>query len=141
MADEKIAVAQIVEELSGNVLLAVFPMLLGAGEGVELEAVKLDDPIFLVETMDLRIKEGVWRVLGNCEVSSEIPAPSYKVWVEPPGEYRRQNILGKVGEVLSPEQAATLRLQKSFSPAVIETALRGLHGFGPWRAAFDELAL
>jgi hypothetical protein len=29
VADEKIAVAQIVEELRGNVLLAVFPMLLG----------------------------------------------------------------------------------------------------------------
>jgi hypothetical protein len=46
---------------------------LDAGEAVELEAVKLDDPVFLVETMDLRIREGVWRVLGNREISSEIP--------------------------------------------------------------------
>ncbi|MBT2390612.1 hypothetical protein J7E87_14520 [Streptomyces sp. ISL-1] len=139
MGDENIAVAQIVEKSRGNVLLAVFSALLGAGDAVEVEKLKLDDPIFLAETMDLRLKEGVWRVLGNREISSAIPVPAYKVWVEPPGEYRRQDIHGKVGEVISPEEAATLKLQKSFSPAVIETALRGLHGLGPWRAAFDEL--
>lgn len=141
VGDDNIAVAQIVEKLRGNILLAVFPVLLGVGDVVEVEALKLDDPIFLVETMDLRIKEGVWRVLGNREVSSSIPVPDYKVWVEPPGEYRRQDIHGKVGKAISSEEAAALKLQKSFSPAVIETALRGLHGFGPWRAAFDELAI
>ncbi|MFD7231323.1 hypothetical protein [Streptomyces sp. NPDC059881] len=141
VGDENIAVAQIVEKLRGNVLLAVFPELLGAGAAVEVDALKLDDPIFLVETMDLRIKEGTWRVMGNREISPEIPVPGYKVWVEPPGEYRRQDIQGKVGEVISSEEAATLKVQKSFSPAVVETALRGLHGLGPWRAAFDELTI
>lgn len=141
VGDENLAVAQIVEKSRGNILLAVFPTLLGVGDAVEVEALKIDDPIFLAETMDLRIKEGVWRVLGNREISSAIPAPDYKVWVEPPGEYRRQDIHGKVGEVTSPEEAATLKLQKSFSPAVIEAALRGLHGFSLWCAAFDELAI
>ncbi|MFF8277357.1 hypothetical protein ACF05T_14790 [Streptomyces lateritius] len=141
VGDEHVALAQIVEKLSGNILVAVFPELLGAGESVEVATAKLDEPVFLAETMDLRIKEGVWRVLGNREVSPAIPVPGYKVWVEPPGEYRRQDIHGTVGEPISAEEAETLKRHKSYSPAVIETALRGLHGFGPWRAVFDELAV
>ncbi|MFJ8585983.1 hypothetical protein ACIRD2_15160 [Streptomyces sp. NPDC093595] len=142
VGEENVALGQIVEKLrGGNVLLAVFSELLKTSDTVEVEKQRLDDPVFLVETMDLRIKEGAWRVAGNREVSSVIPSPVYKVWVEPPGEFRTQDIHGTVGGPVGADEAAKLKLQKSFSPAVVETALRALHGFSPWRSAFDELAI
>ncbi|MCH5674932.1 hypothetical protein [Streptomyces gilvus] len=141
VTDEKNALAQVVEKLHGNVLLAVFSGLLDADEVCDVNSFAFDDPIFLMETMDLRIKDGVWRILGHREVSGDIPIPEYKVWVEPPGEYRIQDIHGNIGDSLTSERAEKMRLQKSFSPAVVETALRGFHGMGPWRPFFDELTL
>ncbi|MGW3310528.1 Imm26 family immunity protein [Streptomyces sp. NPDC001073] len=141
VADEKNATAQVVEKLRGNVLLAVFSDLLDADDIGDPELLELDDPIFLVETMDLRIKDGTWPILGNRKVSERIKIPEYKVWVEPPGEYRTQDIHGNVGRSISSEQASGMKLQKSFSPAAVEAALRGFHGLGPWRQAFDELVV
>jgi hypothetical protein len=140
VTDKKIALAQVVEKLRGNILLAVFSELLDADDSRGVESFELDEPIFLLETMDLRIKDGTWSVMGNREVAKGISVPEFKVWVEPPGEYRVQDIHGNVGVSISPERASGMKLQKSFSPAVVEAALRGFHGLGPWRQAFDELA-
>lgn len=141
VTDEKYALAQVVEKLHGNVLIAVFSDLLDVDEPCEVGSFELDEPIFLVETMDLRIADGVWSIFGNREVSESILVPTYRVWVEPPGEYRTQDVHGNVGAVIPSGQVNEMRLQKSFSPAVIEAALRGFHGLGPWRHAFDELAV
>lgn len=139
VTDGKTAVAQVVEKLRGNVLLAVFPQLLDATERRDVDSLDLSEAIFLVETMDQRIKDGAWRVLGNREIAASIQAPTYKVWVEPPGEYREQDVHGRVGPPIPAERAEGMRRQKSFSPAAVEVALRGLHGLGPWHTAFDEL--
>lgn len=141
VTDESVALAQVVEVLHGNVLIAVFSELLDAGDVRDGVSLELGDPVFLVETMDVRIKGGVWPVLGNRRLVDGIPTLWYKVWVEPPGEYRIQDIRGNLGESISSERANGMKLQKSFSPAVVEAALRGFHGLGPWRPVFDELAL
>ncbi|MGW6206891.1 hypothetical protein ACWF9B_25025 [Streptomyces sp. NPDC055089] len=140
VAGQEIALAQVIEKLGGNVLLVVFPDLLSAEDSRVVESIELDTPIFLVETMDIRIKDGTWPVVGNRKLVDGIPDLQYKVWVEPPGEYRTQDVRGNVGGSISPEQASKMKLHKSFSPAVVESALRGFHGYGPWNRAFDDLA-
>ncbi|MFF4010640.1 Imm26 family immunity protein [Streptomyces sp. NPDC001717] len=140
VTDEKICFAQVVEKLRGNVLLAVFSELLNVDDSRDVESLELDEPIFLLETMDLRITDGIWPITGNREVPKGIKAPEYKVWVDPPGGYRIQDIHGNLGAEISPERAGGMKLHKSFSPAVVEAAIRGFHGLGPWRPAFDELA-
>jgi hypothetical protein len=135
----KFAVAQIVATMAPAVLLAVFSELYDHAE-VGLATLDLDDPIFLAPTVDLYIEQGRWRRLGTRAVSRSISLPSYKVWVEPPGEYRRQDIHGNLGEVLSPAEVRTLPNHVSYSPAAIEAGLQGLHGFGPWYPAFEGLA-
>ncbi|MFJ6568004.1 hypothetical protein ACIQNU_11300 [Streptomyces sp. NPDC091292] len=136
-----VAPAQIIEKLRGNVLLSVFSELFDDGASCDVSQLELKDPIFLAETMDMRIKDGTWCVIGNSEVSESIPELMYKVWVEPPGEYRIQDVRGNLGPPISPEQAGKMMLQKSFSPAAIEAALRGYHNLGPWHQAFDELTV
>ncbi|MET9153772.1 hypothetical protein [Streptomyces griseoflavus] len=139
--DQQYSFAQIVEDLPhGNVLLAVFSELVPDGRVREVANLELEEPVFLLETMDLRIKDGTWSIVGNLEVSKCIATPVYKVWVDPPGEFRMQDVRGNVGVPISPERASGMKFQKSFSPAVVEAALRGLHGLGPWRSAFEELA-
>ncbi|MCG5213091.1 immunity 26/phosphotriesterase HocA family protein [Streptosporangium sp. KLBMP 9127] len=139
MTDEKIALAQVVEKMDGDVLLAVFSELLDADGSCDIKSLELDEPLFLAETMDIRITDGVWPIIGNREVFKGITAPEYKVWVVPPGEYRITDIRGNLGASISPEQASGMKNQKSYSPAVFEAALRGFHGLGPWHKVFDEL--
>ncbi|MFE9437475.1 hypothetical protein ACFYO2_00420 [Streptomyces sp. NPDC006602] len=141
VAEGRIALAQVIEKLRGNVLLAVFSELLDADGSCDVASLELDEPIFLAETMDLRIKDNTWPIVGNRDISRSITIPTYKVWVEPPGEYRVQDVHGNVGVAISPERASGMKPHKSFSPAVIETALRGFHGHGPWRRAFDDLTV
>jgi hypothetical protein len=137
VTDAGVAPAQILEKLGGNVLLAIFGELVTPGQTIALES-----PIFVAETMDLRIKEGAWPIVGNQDVSPAIPVPEYKVWVEPPGEFRVQGIRGEVGNrALPPEVADRMKRHKSFSPALIEAALRAFHGNGKWLPAFDDLAV
>ncbi|WP_327171489.1 immunity 26/phosphotriesterase HocA family protein [Streptomyces sp. NBC_01336] len=138
---QEIALAQVIEKLGGNVLLAVFSDLLNVEESRDIESIELDTPIFLVETMDIRIKDGAWPVVGNRQLVGGIPDLEYKVWVEPPGEYRIQDVRGNVGVSISSERASKMKLHKSFSPAVVESALRGFHGYGPWNQAFDDLTI
>ncbi len=76
VTEGRIAMAQIVEKLGGNVLLTVFPELLDADAVGDLASVGLDEPIFLVETMDQRIRDRVWRVTGNREVPGTSRCPS-----------------------------------------------------------------
>ncbi|MFE3021511.1 Imm26 family immunity protein [Streptomyces sp. NPDC059256] len=140
VTDEKIVLGQVIEKMRGNFLLAVFPDLLDANSSFDIESLELDEPLFLLETMDIRIKDGIWPIIGNRELANRIPTPEYKVWVEPPGEYRIQYADGRLGVSISPERASVMKLHKSYSPAVVEAALRGFHGFGPWRKTFDELA-
>lgn len=141
VTEGRIAVAQIVEKLSGNVLLVVYPELLDVAAPGDLASVELDEPIFLVETMDQRIRDRVWLVVGNREVPRDIEVPVYKVWVEPPGEYRVQHVDGTVGAPVSPERASRMKLHRSYSPAIVEAALRGFHGHGPWHRTYDELTV
>ncbi|WP_215454420.1 hypothetical protein [Streptomyces sp. ATCC 21386] len=139
VVEGRIALAQVVETLRGNVLLAVFSELLDADGPRDVASLELGEPVLLVETMDLRIKDRTWQIAGNQEISKDVSIPTYKVWVEPPGEYRTQDVHGNVGDRIPPERASGMKHQKSFSPAVVESALRGFHGHGPWVPAFDEL--
>jgi hypothetical protein len=139
VAGDQVAVAQVIEPLKGNVLVAVHPDLFDAERVKQAESLALDEPVLLAETMDLRIKDGTWPVVGHREVPAGITAPTFKVWVEPPGEFRAEDVHGTVGEPLSPGDAERLRLHTSYSPALIEHAIRAYHGHGPWLDAFDEL--
>jgi hypothetical protein len=114
-------------------------VILQALDAELLDKISLEEPVLLVETMDQRIRTGAWPVLGKRVVAPSIVAPLYKVWVDPPGEFRTQDVKGNVGVVVSPEQASGMKHQKSFSPAVVEAAVLGLHGLGPWHPVYDEL--
>ncbi|WP_306319993.1 MULTISPECIES: Imm26 family immunity protein [unclassified Streptomyces] len=133
------AVAQVVEKMRGMVLLAVFPELYDADAALDVGTLGLDEPIFLVETMDQRLKKGEWPVIGNREVSPGIRVPVYKVWVEPPGEFRTQDIHGNVGDTITAARAEELKRPTSFTNTAVEEAIRGMHGLAPWYEAFEKM--
>ena len=140
MVDGRIALGQVIAPLGSNFLVAIQQDLTQVDEP-DLLAARLESAAIFAETMDFKVREGAWPLLGWREVPFYIRLPEHKVWVEPPGEYRMQSIDGTVGSVaISPEVALKMRRQKSYAPAFIEAALQGLHGHRPWLTTFDEIA-
>ncbi|WP_148217333.1 hypothetical protein [Salinispora tropica] len=141
VADGQVALGQVIVPLASNFLAAIHRDLIRADE-TDVLAARLDTPVIFAETMDFKIREGVWPILGSRGIPGSIRLPNYTVWVEPPGEYRIQSIDGTVGSsAISAETAGEMRHQKSYAPAFIEAALQALHGFRPWVSAFDEIIL
>jgi hypothetical protein len=41
----------------------------------------------------------------------------------------------------TPDDRATLRTRKSYSPAAVEDAIRGLYGLAEWRPAYNAMTV
>lgn len=125
----------------GNVLVAVYPELAESVEAVDLGRLSSSRPVLLVETMDLRLKDGTWRLAGNWTPPAELSIPVYKTQVEPGGDFFEQHVDGSIGRRLAADEAARLKKQKSFSPVLVEKAAQAFQGVEPWLPAFDEIRI
>jgi hypothetical protein len=132
-----VALGQVVRRIHGNLLLSVFRETAAATQGPALDGVDLEKPALLFETMDLYARRGEWRVVGNLPVPDGLVLPVFKVPVG--GEYRIHDVFGNIGRVATPEEAATLRNHRSYSPAMAEAAVRALNGREAWAAHFDDM--
>jgi len=141
ITSDRAAIGQVVKKLSKNILLAVFDSPHESKEEIDVDKLDIDTPIFLSETMDASIENGSWRIAGNRQVSPHIPIPLYKVPVGPQGECYLQDVHGQIGRQLTTKEAQLLRQPKSFSPAIIEGAVRAFYGYEPWLPLYEELAL
>lgn len=140
VADGAFALGRVVvKSRGGNVLVAIYSDLAESQEAADPGRLSISRPVFLVETMDLRIKDGDWRVVGNWTPPTELPAPVYKTQFEPGGDFFEQHIDGSIGRRLTADEAARLKTQKSFSPALVERAVRAFQGAEPWLPVFDEI--
>lgn len=140
-APGKSAIAQVVHVSRTNLLIAVHADLVDGDPASTWAAMDLDQPIFLVETMDQRVRAGTWAVFGHAAVPASVTVPTFKTWVEPPGAFYRQDVDGTMLEQLTAEDARGLRTQKSYSPNLVESAVRGFHDLAPWNAVFDEFTV
>jgi hypothetical protein len=138
---ERATIGQVVKKLSMNILLGVFDSLYESKEEIDIRELDIDTPIFLAETMDTSIEDGVWRIVGNRQVSPHIPIPVYKIPVGLQGEYHLQDVYGQIIRRLTEKEARLLRSPKSYSPALVEGAVRAFYGYEPWLPLYEELAL
>ncbi|MFI6907880.1 hypothetical protein ACIBKY_41910 [Nonomuraea sp. NPDC050394] len=137
---DRAATGQVVKTLQGNIILGVFDSPHGMREAVDVAELDLDIPIFLAETMDSAIETGTWRIVGSRSVSPNIIIPVYKVPVGLQGDYYLQDVYGNIGQRLSPNEARLLKHPRSYSPALIEGAIRAFYGHEPWLPLYDEIA-
>jgi hypothetical protein len=140
VSDGTPAVGRVILKMrGGNILVAVYPGHSEIVESADLERLSTSRPVFTVETMDLFIKNGRWAVLGKWAPVVESPIPVYKTQFEPGGPFFEQRIDGSIGGQLADEEAIHLKRQKSFSPALVEKAVRAFQGLEPWIPVFDEM--
>lgn len=139
LAELRTCVCQVVRVMGSSFLLATFPTYLDSSTVPDLDEIELTNPVFLIETMNESVESERWRVIGNRIPSSNLPIPAFKVQVGLGGDYYIQNFRGEVGRKATSEEAQRLRPHKSFSPGLVEAALRAEQKFDVWLSAYDEM--
>lgn len=93
--------------------------------------------IFFINTMDMYIENGNWAIIGNAKVPKDLKFPKYIV--ETLSGYKvvshTDEILGKANE----SQIRDLKFFTSYSPIVLEDAVKAKYGNGEWYAELDNL--
>jgi len=93
--------------------------------------------IFLIQTVDSRIEDGIWEVIGNTSIPS-INFPIYKVETED-----WYMLVGHNGEVIkenpSPSEIEKVMELVSWSPVSLEKAVKARFITGEWDSYYDDL--
>lgn len=93
---------------------------------------------FAALTLDAKFYHGDWQIVGNRRDNlSQLPQPWFKVRISgvPHIEARDRS----VSRPATPEEAALLRNRTVSSPAVIDGALKALHGLEEWNPHYEKL--
>lgn len=93
--------------------------------------------LFFIQTVDTEIEDGNWIVIGNANIPNNIIFPKYIT--ETLEGYEVLSHEGKVIGVADENQISTLKYLTSYSPRVLEDAVKARYGNGKWYLALDDL--
>lgn len=111
-----------------------------SGTELTLDEIVSKDIIVLAHSMDVKITSGLWKVIGNREVSNDMPIPLFRV------EHAQQGwlLMDHEGNILrraKPEDLKDAKRKKAFSPAALEYALKAYCGLVEYREFCNELLI
>ncbi|MFB8377829.1 Imm26 family immunity protein [Paenibacillus taichungensis] len=93
--------------------------------------------IFLIQTVNSRIEDGIWNVIGNGPISS-MTFPLYKVETED-GHMLVDHKGDVVNEDPSASEIENVAELESWSPVSLEKAVNARFVTGEWDSYYDEL--
>ena len=130
-------IGQIAGDWKGELYIVVYEAAFN-GEQVDPDKVLTEKPLLAALSMDAKIRNGDWRVIGNLTTNlASIPQPVFKIW-EGGKEYLESRDR-KMTRPASRTEAEASKLRTVVSPIRLENALKAHHGVGEWTAKFDEL--
>jgi hypothetical protein len=135
LAEDTYGYGQVVSEGKTSDCLIAFD--LHSYECPSLDEITSKDIIFFIQTVNSRLEDGLWDIIGNATVP-EISFPKYKEETE--HGFKLINYLGETIN-LNPTQnelEGAIRL-KSRSPVTLENALKAKYITGKWDPYYNDL--
>ncbi|WP_018130073.1 Imm26 family immunity protein [Effusibacillus pohliae] len=93
--------------------------------------------VFLVESVDVKIEDGDWEIIGNFSIPKDIRFPEFLV--ETLDGYMVIDYKGRTLRPASEYEIKNLSSKKSYSPVVIEDAVKAKFAFTEWYPYLDNL--
>ncbi len=93
--------------------------------------------IFFIHTVDTEIEDGIWSVIGNTNIPKNITFPKYIT--ETLEGFEVLSHKGKVLGIANKNQISSLKHLTSYSPKVLEDAVKARYGDGEWYSELDKL--
>ncbi len=138
ISDSTMGIGQIADVLTQELYLVVFKETWSAANPPVAADVANCTPLFSSLSLDAKIWNGDWKVLGNCnENLGTIAIPMYKVNIS--GRMYLESYRGEGRRAATEDELRRLRYRKTVAPVRLEKALKATHGYGEWHTAFDEL--
>lgn len=102
---------------------------------VEIVANKI---VFLIQTVNSRIEDGIWEVVGNAPIPNNIIFPLYKERTK--DGFRIVNHSGiLIKEVATETEVENLKVLVSKSPISLEKAIKAMYVTGEWELYYNDL--
>jgi hypothetical protein len=135
--DYKLGIGQIAGNWKGELYIIVYDAV-HATEDVDPTSVASEKPLFAALSLDAKIHNGDWRIIGNVTGKlAHIPQPVFKV--NQGGQVFLESRDRSITRPASPSEAKTLRFRTVVAPIRLENALKALKGGADWNPKFDEL--
>jgi hypothetical protein len=136
--EEMIGFGQVLRKPRYRIYIVVFEELCHMGGIPKVEEIVKFAPLLLGVTLDGRLYNDIWKVVGNYKKNiSGFPLPYYKLGT-PPETY----LVNHKGERLrkaKPLEVEALSYETTLSPIYFDDALKAWHKILPWQEAFDEI--
>lgn len=130
-------IGQIAGDWKGELYVVIFDAVYD-GENVDPNSVNSATPLFAALSLDAKIHNGDWRIIGNVTENLDgIPQPVFKVNQD--GEVFLESRDRSATRQASSEEAESLRLRTVVAPVRLEKALKAYNGVGDWSIRYDDL--
>lgn len=128
------ACGQLVSAWNDELYVAIF------GEKVEAQveprSVISQEPIFLTLTLDAKLSNGDWPIIGNVQENlARFPQPAFKV--RQSGLVYVESRDRTISRPAAPKEVEILKYRTVSSPAVIQKAVQAYVGIGEWSSNYD----
>ncbi|TMD83116.1 MAG: hypothetical protein E6I78_13190 [Chloroflexi bacterium] len=138
--ESQVGYGQVAAQRLQSYLMAIFKTAYRRGQRPELSRITADDIAFLGESLDAKIWNGDWVIVGNLPPDrSRIPLPTYKVTVGDINSWFVESYDGSRRRPATPNELNVLELRTVVAPIRLEKALQALHGARPWEPTFRQL--
>lgn len=135
--DSKFGIGQIAGDWKGELYIVIYDVVRRLGE-VDPTSVSSERPLFAALSLDAKIHNGDWRIIGNVtENLDRVPQPVFKVNQD--GQVFVESRDRSITRPASHSEAEALRLRTVVAPIRLENALKAAQGIGEWNPKFDEL--
>ncbi|GAA0564068.1 Imm26 family immunity protein [Rhizomicrobium electricum] len=133
----KLGIGQIIADWRGELYIVIFDAVRPSGT-VDPQSVVTETPLFAALSLDAKIYNGDWHVIGNvCSNLKSFAQPVFKV--NQGGQTFLESRDRSVLRPASHAEAQTLRFRTVVAPVRLEKALKANFGQGNWSEKFDEL--
>jgi hypothetical protein len=108
-------------------LMVIYSAVADNDQHPSLEQIVRSEPLFIANSMDGKIWNGDWQIVGNIAPDlSRFPLPTYKVAIE--GRMYAESFEGSHRRVARPSEVSNLPLRSCYTPQILEDALRDHFG-------------
>ncbi|HEX8277931.1 MAG TPA: Imm26 family immunity protein [Segetibacter sp.] len=132
----RVSYGQVAENKSGVLRIITFNRIFTIRDNPTIEEILDAEIVLLTDTMDAKIYNGDWKVVGNASVRANLPIPKFKFGLNP---VYITDYGAKRKCVATQEETDKLDFQFSAAPIRIQNAMQAHFGVKEWDADFDKL--
>jgi len=131
--DSRVGFGQIIARRMSSYLMVVFKTAHPRGVRPPVQDIVGDEPAFLAETLDAKIWNGDWPVVGNAVPNaSRVPLPVYKVTIGSIDNWQVESYDGARHRPAKPWELDSLQPRTVVAAIRLQKALQAIHGAAPW---------